>query len=386
MNAVAMLSTDEADLAPNIDNTQQGLADHLDALSVVTAYSHAVMNTVINPVSTPPESWFQPLNTNLNTAKTHALTWVTDIAPKMGATIPQSIINFGNDFDAATGEILRIIDGAAQRSLTSRETSTIIALIESTLESVEEQRSAVTTVEGQVLTLHRDFNADHERLVTGQNSAAAAVRLADGERLAIENKIGELQTRLDAARAKITASGIGLGLSIFICVAAFALAVASGGAATGLIVAGAVGVVGMAASATTLGIFSAETSALSAELYQQQQLLIDKKRQVAALSGLNDTVARLVTHNESAKMALTNVQTMWTSLGQKITAVTDVLKKGRDAREELRRAKIVRARDSWNQARDYAQKVQDLASGTTLLPAQQDKALRLVGGGSRHDW
>jgi hypothetical protein len=237
-----------------------------------------------------------------------------------------------------------------------------------------------------VLTLATNFQADHENLMTGQNSASKAVELVEGERLAIENKIGELQTKLDAARMKVTASGIGLGLSIFICVAAFALAVATGGAATGLIVAGAVGFVGMAASAATLGIFSAETSALSAELFGQQQLLSDKKKQVAALSGLSDTVRRLKTHNEAAKQALTNVQTMWSTLGLKLKAVTDNLKKGRDAREELRRSKILTARASWDDARNWAQKIQDLASGTTLLPTQQDKKLRLSVGSSRREW
>ena len=386
MNALAMLSNDEQDLSANVQNTQEGLTEHLDSLSVVTAYSHAVVNTVINPVSSPPESWFTPLNTNLNVAKTHALTWITDIAPEMGARIPQSIINFSNDFNAATGEILRIIDGAGGRPLTKDETHKVIALIEATLASVEEQESDVISVKAQVLTLSKDFASDHTNLVSGQFSAANAVSLAEGERLAIENKIGVLQTKLDAARAKVTASGIGLGLSIFICVAAFALAVASGGAATGLLVAGAVGFVGMAASAATLGIFSAETSALSQEIAEQQRALNDKKKQVAALSGLNDTVSRLVTHNESAKSALTNVQTMWNTLGQKLKAVTDNLKKGKSAQEELRRSKIVTARTSWDQARDWAQKIQDTASGTQVLPPQQDRKLRLVGGFGQSEW
>jgi hypothetical protein len=385
MTVLAMLSNDDNDLSPNVGNTKETLTEHLDSLSVVTAYSHAVVNTVINPVSTPPESWFAPLNTNLNTAKTHAMTWITDIAPDMGAVIPQSIINYSNDFNAATGEILRILDAAGSRPLTAAETTKIIDLIEATLASVEEQSSAVATIKTKVLTLARDFQTDHENLVTGQHSAASAVSLAEGDMNAITNKIGELQTKLDAARAKVTASGIGLGLSIFICVAAFALAVASGGAGVGLIVAGGVGFVGMAASATTLGIFSAETSALSAELYEQQRLLSDKKKQVAALSGLHDTVNRLKAHNEEAKTALTNIQTMWNTLGLKLKAVSDNLKKGKDF-GALQRSKIVAARTSWDQASDWAQKIQDSASGTQVLPPQHDKRLRLVLGTSNSEW
>jgi uncharacterized iron-regulated membrane protein len=80
------------------------------------------------------------------------------------------------------------------------------------------------------------------------------------------------------------------------------------------------------------------------------------------------------------------VQTMWNTLGQKLKAVTDNLKKGKSAQEELRRSKIVTARTSWDQARDWAQKIQDTASGTQVLPPQQDRKLRLVGGFAESEW
>lgn len=101
---------------------------------------------------------------------------------------------------------------------------------------------------------------------------------------------------------------------------------------------------------------------------------------------MNDTVNRLVKHNESAKSALTNVQTMWNTLAQKLKAVSDNLKNGKSAQEELRRSKIVTASASWDQAGDWAQRIQDTASGTQVLPPQQDKKLRLVGGIRESEW
>ena len=55
-----------------------------------------------------PSLWYAPLNANLNEAKSHALIWVRDIAPKIGSEIPQTIINYNNRF-LVTAEMLSIV-------------------------------------------------------------------------------------------------------------------------------------------------------------------------------------------------------------------------------------------------------------------------------------
>ncbi|HYO75365.1 MAG TPA: hypothetical protein VE010_02785, partial [Thermoanaerobaculia bacterium] len=187
------------------------------------------------------------------------------------------------------------------------------------------------------------------------------------------------QNELSAARAKVTASGIGIGLSIFIAVAAFALAVATGGAGA-LIVAGAIGVVGVGTAATFTGIFSAEISRLLEDIDAQQRLLSGKKRQVTALKGLLDTVDKLRGHNEEAKTALTHISTMWNTLDGKLDEVLTTLKnaEGDKLSNTLRRMNINAARTSWDQTAEWAQKVQDLASGTRLQPVLQHHALRML--------
>lgn len=375
MTALALLSTNDEDLSVNTEAAQEGMADQLDALSIVTAYSHAIANTVINPVSTPAESWYAPLNTDLNEAKSHALIWIREIAPKVGAEIPQTIINYNNIFTNAAAELLEII--GKKTSLTNDEKNQVIELIEVTLESLNEQKTIVDEVKTKIIKLSDQFAADHDKLVLGKNGAAAAVQLAESERLTIENKIAELQTDLNDARQKVTLSGIGLGLGIFLAVAAFALAVATAGAATALIVAGAVGVVGVGVAATFTGVYTAKIGKLMEEIAERQAALADKKKQVTALKGLVDTMSKLQGHNESAKLALTNVSTMWNTLNGKLEAVLANLKhaQGEKASAAVRRMNIGAARTSWNETAAWAQKIQDLASGTKVQPVLQHRTL-----------
>ena len=370
-----LLSTDDTDLSIRTEVAQDVLADQLDALSVVTSYSHALINTNINPVTSPPENWYSTLSENLGTARGHGQTWLTDIAPKIGSVIPQSLINYNNTFTAVADEILRILGN--KQSLSQSEKNDIIDLIEATLAVIDEERSEIDKVDHKIFTLSNDFVADHTRLVTGQNGAAEAVQLARAEQLKIENKIQELQTQLATARTKVTASGIGLGLAIFIAVAAFALAVATGG--VGLAVVGAVGVVGVGVAATFTGIFTAEISGLISEIAERQAALSNTKRQVAALTGLVETVSTLKSKNEDAKVALGHVKTMWETLAGKLDAVQKDLKGHKvDAAVAVQRMNLGRARAAWQQAAEFAQKVQDLAGGTHLQPVLQHPTLHLA--------
>jgi hypothetical protein len=363
MTALMLASNQEEDISVNVTVSQEVMAEQLDSLSIVTAYSHAIINTVINPVSTPPESWYGPISDNLGRAKTHAQTWITEIAPKIGSKIPQTIIDFDNTFNEASRRVLAII--GTKTTLTQEETKQVIDLISMVLEEVVDQKSEVDAIQKKVDTLSIDFGADYKALAEGKNSAAVAVALAKSDQLDIENKIKELQTQLDQARSKVTVSGIGLGLSIFIAVAGFALAVATGGAAAPLVV-GAIGLIGTGVAATFTGIFTSEISALISEIGQRQQALDNKKRQVTALEGLHDTISKLENHNKAAKQALTNVSIMWQSLGDKLDAVLKNLKKAgaAEAAATIRASKMATAQTSWQQTAKFAQEIQDLASGT----------------------
>ena len=375
-----LVSTNDEDVSIRVDETKNSLADGVDSLSVVTSYAHALLNTSINPATTPPEAWYNTINTNLNTAKKHAMTWNADIAPKIGSVIPQTIINYDNTFQSATDEILTILNTAKQqsRNLTLQEKKDIIELVEATLAAINEQQDAVKGVQSALLTTVNDFQDDHTALVTGQNSAANAVKLANEERVRIEGKINELQTKLSQARARVTAAGIGLGLAIFVAVAAFALAAATGGVG-GFLVVGAIGVIGVGTAATFTGIYTAEINSLIDEINQQQNALSEKKRQITALTGLVGTMNSLREKNEGAKRALTSIQTMWDTMAGKMESVLAALKKESvDAGIVAQRMNINDARKAWTQAREFAESIQKVTAGTSVQPVFQHDTLRMA--------
>ena len=375
MTALSLVSTNNQDVSVNTEAARILMADQLDSLSIVTSYAHAIGNTVINPVSTPAESWYAPLNANLNEAKSHALVWVRDIAPKIGSESPQTIINYNNRFMSVTAAMLKIVEGKS--ALTLAEKKELIELIDATLQSLHTQKAKVDGVQTQIVTLSNQFAADHDKLVNGRDSIAVALNFAKAERQAIENKILELQTELADARQKVTVSGIGLGLSIFLAVAAFALAVATAGAGTALIVAGAVGVIGVGTAATFTGIFTARIGKLIEEIAERQSALEDKKKQVTALEGLVNTMNTLRGHNEAAKTAMTQISTMWKNLGEKLESVRAELDEaqGADITGTLARMNINTARTNWSDTSEWAKKIQNLASGTKTQPVLQHRGL-----------
>ena len=152
---------------------------------------------------------------------------------------------------------------------------------------------------------------------------------------------------------------------------------------------GAVGVIGIGTAATFTGIFTHEISELISEIHDEQVRLENKKRQVAALRGITTTVNSLKEKNEAARTSLTNIQTMWESLAAKLEAVSKNLKKGGEAAElAVKRMNIGAAVNSWNDTAEWARKIQDLASGTSVhaRPVQARLAgsrLPLSGRGAR---
>src|SRR5579884_636042 len=68
------------DTPPSVDDVQTQVQKGFAALQIVTASCHAVRNTILEPLVPKPD-WFDGLNDNLTTAKTHAGNWIDTLAP-----------------------------------------------------------------------------------------------------------------------------------------------------------------------------------------------------------------------------------------------------------------------------------------------------------------
>ena len=137
-------------------------------------------------------------------------------------------------------------------------------------------------------------------------------------------------------------------------------------------------VVATGTAATFTGIFSAEISSLLDEIAEQQRALGEKKRQVAALTGLRDTMGRLKQNNEAAKLALTHISTMWNDVASKLDDTLTSMKNavsGDEFKKAAAKLNVAAAQKNWKDTADFARKVQALAAGTSVQPPLQHEKL-----------
>ncbi|MDK2596903.1 HBL/NHE enterotoxin family protein [Pseudoalteromonas obscura] len=372
--------TDTANtLAPDTDQTQQNLADNLNANAIVTAYAHAMINVQLSPIpglDSQPD-WFDTMQTNLTTAKEHADFWIEDLGPRLFATIPQSIINYNNTFINATNDILGIIKDAAGNP-TDAQKNSIIELLQATLTRLEQQKSTIKTAQSDLVTFSEDIQTDHNNLLEGNNGAIAALHEDQDKVIEIQGKIVELNQRLAKDKTLATVSEIGIGVSIFLAVAGFALAIATGGAAAPLVVGG-VGVVATGAAIAGTVIWNDDITQDLKDINDAQNELDAEQAQVSALKTIICTVEGLVMLNESAQTALSQILDMYETLSQKMTAVISDLEQAQadEVGGILQKLDVESAQTAWGQLEQFAEAVEQTSminQGTMDAPQEETTA------------
>lgn len=313
-------------LAPNTDDSTKVLTDNVNANAIITAYCHSLLNIQIDKLK-DQGSWYDEFNASLKVAQGHADDWINDLSPKVFSKVPQTIIDYGNVFNAAMKRINDIINSVPDGAeLSKTQSDTIIRYLEAVLADLGIQQKTISDVRAQLIKFNSDVQADHTALLTGQNSAQSQVLMDQKQLAIIQAKINSIQTQMQADSQAAMASEIGLGVAIFITVVAFAAAVATGGVSLGIGAALAVGVLGVGGAIAGTVIFSKKVNEDLDELYAEQQNMNDEQRQVSALQGVVTSIQTLVTSNEAATLAISAVLNTWAVLQGKLQAVIDNLK------------------------------------------------------------
>ncbi|HUZ00797.1 MAG TPA: HBL/NHE enterotoxin family protein [Thermomicrobiaceae bacterium] len=356
-------------LAPDTTGTQQQLTTTVNANAVITAYSHALQYVVIQQLPNQG-SWFDTFNANLKLAQQHAQVWVETLGPEVFATIPQAIINYGNTFTAATQDILGILQ-QIQGVPTQQQQDDINNLINAVLVELQAQQTTLSDVYQQLQTFMQTVQADHTALATGQNSAQAQVQIDETQLAKIQAKINSIQQQIQSDSQKALMSEIGLGVAIFVTVAAIALTVATGGIAAPIAIG--VGVLGIGAAIAGTVIFNQDVSQDFDDLYAQQKALSDEQAQVSGLIGITNAINSLVTANEAATQALSDVLDTWQVLEQKLKAVVTDLQNAEapNIPAIIESLDIQTAQTAWNQLVTFATSMQTSAESITVQVANQ---------------
>ncbi len=359
-------------------NTTQHLTDATNAITQVTAYANVIANIVLNSTTTPPPSWFQPLNDALTLAQTHVKVWVETLGPDISSKAPQTIIDYGNLFSAATQDIIATLQASGYRP-NSDQRQEILGDLSTLVDFIGTQTSAIGDLKTQLKTFQDNLLADHTSLAAAINGAQGQLESDNDQIATINAKIASITADLAAASTKATMSDIGIGLSIFIALVAVVAVVASGGAALPLLVAG-VAVAGVGAAIGTAVVYTQQQAADIAELQTYNNELSDETAQVVALTAIINTTTTIVAANEAASAALDSITTVWTDLLTKTTSVQTALQHAHDAADAATfgafAVKIwtTDAQTSWNQLVTFCTNMQTALLNTTVTNAVLPKA------------
>ncbi len=365
------MNTKTSNFAPLVDNSLKDLTTHVNATIAVTGYANAILNLFIKPMR-PLQSWYPTLNGNLDIAKLHAQGWVDTLAPDINSKVPQAIINYGNIFTSATGDILQILANTNDNPGPA-DMKKIAALLKAMLNSLDTQQQVVIGLQTRLRQFSDDVLQDNDNLQTGTDSIQNALDLDERTKQRIMGMILRLQTDIAINTQKVLESEIGLGVGIFIAVAAFGLAVATGGAAAPLLV-GAIAVAGVGAAVGTTTAYSIDAQRDRAELLKEQQKLTDETNQILALTGLVGTLNQIVALNEAAQQALSVVATQWDDLKGKLQSVIDDLQHAGNVAGILQQVELQAAQTAWAQLVQFAMQMQVATSSITLQPPLQPPA------------
>ncbi|HVB63346.1 MAG TPA: HBL/NHE enterotoxin family protein [Nitrolancea sp.] len=370
------MSSASSGLAPDTTGTQTQLTTTLNANTVITAYTHALQNAVVQPLD-GQGSWYSTFNANLKLAQQHAQVWIDTLGPEVFATIPQSIINYSNTFTAGTNDILQIL-GEIQGVPTPQQQQNINDLINAILVTLQQEQLTLTNTYTQLQAFLTTVQGDHTALLSGQNSAQAQVQIDQTQLAKIQAKINSIQQQIQSDSQKALISEIGLGVAIFVTIAAIALTVATGGIAAPVAIA--VGVIGIGAAIAGTVIFSKEVSQDFDDLYAEQKELTDEQAQVSALTGITTSINALVTANEAATQALSDVLDTWSVLEKKLQSVVTDLQNAEaaDVPAIIEALDLQAAQLAWSQLVSFANGMQTSSESiqvqVTNQPAQPKAA------------
>jgi hypothetical protein len=374
----AILQTDSS-LSPDVDATKGSLTSGFDAANLITAYAHALQNVYLTPATTPAEAWYNDLAANIAKAQDHAAVWIKDIGPKVTATVPQTIISYDQIYSTATDDILSILNDILNNQsgkATPEQIQYLKDLINAQLQELGIQKNAIIQIKTDLQKFSDDLNNDHKTLLEGQNAVQKAM-IEDQTKLNLINaKIESIRKQIEAHSNEASLGYMAIGIGVFITVVGIAIAVATLG--VGLVVVG-IGVLTIGAGITVAAVFSVKVKKDMEDLNNEMLSLSDTQKQAAALGAISTSVGTLVTQNEIASKALSEVLTVWKTLELKLQAVLDDLSKAEpdDVSIIIKKLDLEASKKAWSDLVTFAREMQshDLKVSNPIVMPEQRKML-----------
>ncbi|MFL6846671.1 MAG: HBL/NHE enterotoxin family protein [Allosphingosinicella sp.] len=355
----------ETDLNPNVEETKKNLTGIAFAAAQVTAFALAVKkhNTI---VLKPEPAWYETFKLQLQLAQREADVWMTRLSPQMFSKVPQSIIDYGNLFDAAMAEVGRILEHMGSRP-TDDEKEALTQIFAAMLAELNSQKRTIGRVNGELKEFYGNVSGYRKAFDTARQAANKDRTASQNKRDSLTREIETLKAEVQAASTKTMVSGIALGVSLFVLVAAIAFTIATAGAAAPLIV-GAVALVGAGLGVAGMVVFTKQQNDRLSDIAKKMAELDAEDALILALGQAASAIGSLVDAADEALKGLGTLLNAWATLETKLDSV---IKDVGDADKAKLRAMISvysnKAKRSWEDLSNYALILQRAGEGVKIV-------------------
>jgi len=352
------------DLNPNVEETRTNLTGVAFAAAQVTGFALAVKKYNTVPL-TPEPPWYAAFKLKLALAQNEADVWMTRLSPMMFSKVPQSIIDYGNLFDAAMTEVRRIVE-AMGPTPTPDEKEALSQIFAAMLTELGTQKRTIGRIGAELKEFYGNVSGFRTAFDSAKQEADKDKTASQLKRQALEREIATLQAEVQAAGTKTMASGIGLGVSLFVGVAALAVILATGGAAAPIIV-GVVAVIGIAGGIAGMVVFTKEQNDRMAEMQRKMAELKAEDALILALGQVASAIGALVDRADEALKGLSTLLNTWATLEVKLDSViTDVGAADKARLQSMIRMYVNMSKKSWDDLTNYALILQRAGENTKI--------------------
>lgn len=341
------------EMQSNVQNVQQKSQGAYMLLTLITQQCHGVMNTTFTAPD-PKPTWFDDLNTKLDSAKTVAADWVNNIAPGVTGGVPVQVIDYGTTYAALSAQIQDIVkahpDAYGSKDPYVKQVHELVAAIEGSISRI------ITNAQNTSDSL-KDWGKKMQKAHDALSSGTASIQNAEVE---LETNIDEMNSAIKSLNDSIAAenkaiagAAIGIGVGIFLTIAGIALAPETGGAS--LVVAG-TGALMVIGGAVTWGIMQSKIDKQFKEIAKDQKQLDNDKRQIVALKGLESASNTAIGYTITATTALSEFRTSWSVFQGELSGVLAKLQKAEGSLSTIVAGAFTAAAEAeWKIATAYAE-------------------------------
>lgn len=301
-------------------------------LNVITGACHAIINQQFSPPN-PKPSWFDTLNSELDTAKTVANDWINNLSEDVTKQIPLSIINYDTTYTAFTDQIHAIAKAnPTAQGKDNQYVKEVQMLVDQMLTSQGAVNSILKTMDDTDIALKawgKRIQAAHDALQNGAVNIQKAETDLQTDIAKMTNEISNLHSAINTENKVIAGSAIGIGVGLLIMVVGIALIPETAGASAALAAAG--GAVLVAGGAITWGVMQAKINNQFDQINADTKELDDDKRQLLCLQALAQSANLVVNNLATTSQALSNLRTFWGTFKGELEGVQTKLTNAEDS-------------------------------------------------------